>query len=271
MGIISLQNFTYARTPQLSCHVQNCIAITALQVGWEQNEISIEFGSWWKNCLLSVSLKTSARFWHIVACTNSTSVCVPAYIMVWASMPKGPQVIGWDIWQLTLEWGSNLINTLRLRQDGRHFPDDIFKWIFLNKNVWISINISLKFVPRGPIHNIPTLVQVMAWRRPGDKPLSEPMMVRLPTHICVTRPQWVKGILENTTHAPSPHVVEIIGTAANLISRKEPIQLFPMVHGWWWCFLSHSLRKHSSCFSVWMGCLFYAESVQYAPCIQAGN
>ena len=31
----------------------------------------------------------------------------------------------------------------------------------------------------------------MAWRRPGDKPLSESMMVRLPTHICVTRPQWV--------------------------------------------------------------------------------
>ena len=32
----------------------------------------------------------------------------------------------------------------------------------------------------------------MAWRRPGDKPFSEPMMVSLPTHICVTRPQWVK-------------------------------------------------------------------------------
>ena len=32
----------------------------------------------------------------------------------------------------------------------------------------------------------------MAWRRPGDKPLSEPMMVSLPTHICVTQPQWVK-------------------------------------------------------------------------------
>ena len=83
-------------------------------------------------------------------------------------------------------------NTLRPRQDGRHFPDDVFKWIFLNENVWISINISLKFVPRVPINNIPTLVQVMAWRRQGDKPLSEPMMVRLPTHICVTRPQWVK-------------------------------------------------------------------------------
>ena len=84
------------------------------------------------------------------------------------------------------------VNTLRSRQNGPHFPDDIFKWIFLNENVWISINISLKFVPMDPINNIPTLVQVMAWRRPGDKPLSELMMVRLPTHICVTRPQWVK-------------------------------------------------------------------------------
>ena len=37
-------------------------------------------------------------------------------------------------------------NTLRQRQDGRHFPDDIFKCIFLNENVWISIKISLKFV-----------------------------------------------------------------------------------------------------------------------------
>ena len=36
-----------------------------------------------------------------------------------------------------------------------------------------------------------TLVQIMAWRRPGDKPLSEPMMVSLLTQICVTRPQWV--------------------------------------------------------------------------------
>ena len=84
------------------------------------------------------------------------------------------------------------VNTLRPRQDGRHYPDDIFKCIFLNENVWISIEISLKFVPKGPINNIPSLVQIMAWRRPGDKPLSEPMMVRFTTHICVTRPQWVK-------------------------------------------------------------------------------
>ena len=86
--------------------------------------------------------------------------------------------------------GTRLFNTLRPRQNGRLFADDIFKWISLNENVWISIKISLKFVHMCPINNIPTLVQVMAWRLPGDKPLSEPMMVRLPTLICVTRPQW---------------------------------------------------------------------------------
>ena len=82
-------------------------------------------------------------------------------------------------------------NTLKPSQDGRHFPDDIFRCIVLNENTWIAINISLSFVPKGPIDNIPALVQIMAWRRSGDKPLSEPMMVSLPTHICVTGPPWV--------------------------------------------------------------------------------
>ena len=86
------------------------------------------------------------------------------------------------------------INTLRPRQNGRHFADNIFKCIFLNENVQISIKISLNFVPRGQINNIPALVQVMAWRRPGDKPLLEPMMVNLATHIYVTQPQWVNSL-----------------------------------------------------------------------------
>ena len=81
------------------------------------------------------------------------------------------------------------VNTLRPRQKGRHFADDIFTCVFLNENVWIPIKISSKFVPKGPINNIPALVQIMAWRRSGDKPLSESMMVSIPTHICVTRPQ----------------------------------------------------------------------------------
>ena len=105
-------------------------------------------------------------------------------------------------------------NTLRPRRNGRHFADDIFKCIFLNENVWIPFKISLKFVPKGAINNIPALVQIMAWRRSGDKPLSEPMMVGLPTHICVTRPQWVN--------------------ARNLLVTKRPINpLWPSDTIWW--------------------------------------
>ena len=54
--------------------------------------------------------------------------------------------------------------------------------------------ISLNFVPKGP-----PMVKIMALRRPGDKPLSEPMMVSLPTHICVVRPQWVNSSLRGVS------------------------------------------------------------------------
>ena len=84
-----------------------------------------------------------------------------------------------------------VFNTLRPRQNGRHFADDTFKRIFLKENVRIFIKISLKFVPKSRIDNIPALFQIMAWHRPGDKPLSEAMIVSLLTHICVARPQWV--------------------------------------------------------------------------------
>ena len=96
---------------------------------------------------------------------------------------------GW--WDLIVS--RNTFNTLRPKQNGRRFTDDVFKCIFLNENVWILIKISLKYVPLSPINNILALVQVMAWRQSGDKPLSEPMMVRIPMHIWVTRLQWVKN------------------------------------------------------------------------------
>ena len=101
---------------------------------------------------------------------------------MWASRQENALCITSPVW----------VNSLRPRRYGCYNADDIFKCIFLNENVWIPTKISLKFVPKGPINNIPTLVLIMAWRRPGDKPLSEPMMVSLLTHICVTRPQWVK-------------------------------------------------------------------------------
>ena len=66
-----------------------------------------------------------------------------------------------------------------------------FQMHFLNENVSISNTILMKYVPYGVIDNDLSLVQIMTWRRTGDKPLSEPMMVKLPTHICVSRCQWV--------------------------------------------------------------------------------
>ena len=83
-----------------------------------------------------------------------------------------------DSWTVKVWNLGKYINTLRPRQNGRLF-------------FCIPIKISLKFVPKGPLNNIPSLVQIMAWRRPGAKPLSEPMMVSLTTHIYITRPQWV--------------------------------------------------------------------------------
>ena len=96
------------------------------------------------------------------------------------------------VWYIT--WVYVMLNTLRPRENGRRFADDTFKCIYLNENVWMSIEISPKFIPTVSINNIPALVQIMAWRLPGDKPLSEPMMVRLQTHICVTRPSlWCQN------------------------------------------------------------------------------
>ena len=56
----------------------------------------------------------------------------------------------------------------------------------------------MKFVPKVRVNNIPSLVKIMAWCRPDDKPLSEAMMVSLLVHICVARPQWVKCLPRHT-------------------------------------------------------------------------
>ena len=118
----------------------------------------------------------------------------------------------------------HVFKTLRPRQNGSHFADDTFNSMFVNENVRISIKFSLKFVPKGLINNIPSLVQIMAWHRWGDKPLSEPMMVRLLTHICVTRPQWVNW---TTRKKPwwnwnlNPTIFIIGNTFENVISKMD--------------------------------------------------
>ena len=125
------------------------------------------------------------------------------------------------------------LKLIEAETNGRQFADDILKCIFLN--VWIPIKISLKFVPKGPINNIPAMVQIMAWRRPGDKPLSEPMMVSLPTHICVARPQWVKRSHEGK------HVVEAVSVTF-VFTKMDNYGLWG-----WQCPLRPALQP-----SIWM-------------------
>ena len=128
-------------------------------------------------------------------CRTLMIALLSAWIVV-EQIVKVPVI--WDTMTLlcnvTLMKTNAFFSTLMPRQNGRLFPDDVLKCIFSNKNVWVSIYIWLKFVPKGPINNIPTLVQTLAWCWPGDKPLSESIMVSLLTHICSTRPQWVKHV-----------------------------------------------------------------------------
>ena len=60
-------------------------------------------------------------------------------------------------WWSRLGW-TGTVNSSPPGQDGRHFADAIFRCIFVNENIHILIQISLKFVPKGPIENNPALV-----------------------------------------------------------------------------------------------------------------
>ena len=126
------------------------------------------------------------------------------------------------------------VNTSRPRQNDRHFADGIFKCIFLNENVRIWITISLEFVPKGLINNNPALVRIMAWRRSGDKPLSEPMMVSLLTHISVTRPQWVKYSWQSSdrTLLHSDNGVLQHGTSLHGNAFRISGPFVPGIHRW---------------------------------------
>ena len=68
-------------------------------------------------------------------------------------------------------------NIARPRQNSRHFAEDSFKFIFLDENCCILIQILLKFVPKGPFNSKPTSVHQMARRRAGDKLLFKTMFI----------------------------------------------------------------------------------------------
>ena len=118
-------------------------------------------------------------------------------------------------------------NTLRPRQNCHHFADDIFKYIFLNKNVWISLQISLKFVSKIRINNIPALVQIMAWRRTGDKPLYGPLMVTLLTPICVNElRQGIENSCPSNGHQVTILITIILTENLTRFTTPSPHSMF---------------------------------------------
>ena len=150
-----------------------------------------------------------------------------AYLRVWVSRSAlcSVKYISWNIQTVLLcfAYGRFLVDSsdffINILQDGseQHVDAEIkwppftrghFQMHFLEWKCVNLIKFSLNFVPKGQVNNIPILVQIMAWHRSGDKPLSELMMVSLLTHICVTRPQWLKlcGISAKPTSSKSQQI-----------------------------------------------------------------
>ena len=157
--------------------------------------MGITLMAWWSNKKLQTNKFKS--IWAIqlqVAVENRTlwaCPCVYAFVFIFMSDGDGCRFSSmWfrKIWIYIL-YGYIImyINTLGPRQKGRHFVKDIFKLIFLNEKCCILIQISLKHVSNRPINNNRVFLQIMAWCRKGDRPISQTMMPCVLTHICVIR------------------------------------------------------------------------------------
>ena len=197
-------------------HGQNDYSFELSFYDFKENTILCILLNLLSNFLLNYRLWLSVgiHFWRNISCSENSLVPPRQQAVIWTNVDTflwwNMEYLGYNdvrvpvlvtnrattMWvilaSLTYKTVQGYIKSLRLRQNGRQFLDNIFKCIFLNENILILIKISLKFMLKRPINNIPALVQIMAWHWPGDKPLSVPMMVSLLTHICVTWPQWVK-------------------------------------------------------------------------------
>ena len=130
-------------------------------------------------------LKLSQNICKVLKCLFSISnmFCIPSHapisdLMGCSFHRNHSGVTGSNMWNV---WIYHTLSSLTHPPPDKMaaiLADDIFNCIFLNENDRILTQISLKYVPRSPIDNKSSLVQVMAWRRTGDKPLPEPMMTQ---------------------------------------------------------------------------------------------
>ena len=115
-----------------------------------------------------------------------------------------------EIVQITsIDYGSTKkVNKLRPRRNGRNFPDDIFKCIFLDAKCRYKLRLRVhKVCSSGPVNNIPALVQIMAWHRPGAMPLFELMTVSLLTHMRPSASNELKELYRHYTLERSRNVL----------------------------------------------------------------
>ena len=96
---------------------------------------------------------------------NYKSVFILVIVCCWTDQRPSPEVL--------MPW---CFKTMRLRQNGWHFADNISKFIFLHETYYILNIISMKFVSKSPLNNNWVLVEITAWYWTNNKPWSEPMM-----------------------------------------------------------------------------------------------
>ena len=89
---ISQQNLAHATTAQLSCHVPNFVAITLLVSEWEQNEISITFELWWKNCQWNGSQAQNILTGCITPMKSDSHICISRVVKVSSRQTPGPRL-----------------------------------------------------------------------------------------------------------------------------------------------------------------------------------
>ena len=169
------------------------------------------------------------------------------YVCAWMFPWRGVRHVCCNILRIYLvltHWGRDKMDTISQ------------KCIFLNENVWITIKISLKFVLKCPIDNIPALVYIMAWWRSGDKPLSEPMMISLLMHICVTRPQWINILYQ---YSKSCEISRFLAICRLFSETVFEIFNSPKEHKNHVYIFSH----HGSCCwtGTWCSVMIYADTV----------
>ena len=124
-------------------------------------------------------------------------------------------------WFLSTHWDQDKMATIF-----QMTFSNAFSWM---KIYWFLLRFHWSLFPKCPTENIPALVQIMAWHWSGDRPLSEPMMVSLLMHICVTLPQWVNTLRQrsNVCYFADDILNCIMFNTKALISIKMSLTIVP--------------------------------------------